>query len=303
MGKILLYYKYIDIDDPAQIAESQKALCTSLGLTGRIIVAPEGINGTVGGSLAAIESYKTALHEHPLFHDITFKESEGDQNHFPRLRVMVKQEIVRLGISPDKLSALQGGTYLSPEQAHKKIAENPDLVIVDTRNDYESRVGAFKGALKPGIKTFREFPEYVDQNIELFKDKEVLMYCTGGVRVERASAYLKEKGIAKEVYQLEGGIHCYLEQFPNGHFRGKNFVFDGRVTLSTNDDILTVCDSCKTSCDEYTHCVYAICNKLMILCKTCKNSSRGTCSEECALIISQGNAPIRTAPYKTGFPL
>jgi predicted sulfurtransferase len=123
------------------------------------------------------------------------------------------------------------------------------------------------------------------------------MYCTGGVRCERASAYLKSKGIAKSVYQLEGGIHCYLEEYPDGHFRGKNFVFDARVSMATNDDVLAHCVNCTISCDNYTHCVINLCNKLMIMCPACIIQLKNTCSQECLHDLTSGN-PIRYAPYK-----
>ena len=128
------------------------------------------------------------------------------------------------------VTAKNGGKHLTPEETHNLIAQKPnDLVILDARNDYEWRIGAFEGAIKPDIEHFRQFPKFVDDNLEQFKDKQVLMYCTGGIRCERASTYLKEKGVAKNVYQILGGIHRYAEQYPDGFFRGKNYVFDDRI--------------------------------------------------------------------------
>ncbi len=298
MGKILLYYKYTTIEDVTLIEKWQRNLCNRLGLTGRIIIASEGINGTLGGIESATTAYKEAMGNHPLFNDIVFKESAGSSAYFPKLKIMLREEIVRLGISPKILKAEDGGKHLTPQEVHEKISsKNKELIIFDARNNYESAIGAFVNAITPDISTFRELPQYIDNNAEVFKDKEVLMYCTGGVRCERASAYLKSKGLAKNIYQVSGGIHCYLEQYPDGYFRGKNFVFDGRVTLATNEDVLAQCFFCSTPCDTYTHCIYTVCNKLMIACTSCKKSMNNACSTECLTKIACG-APVRTASYK-----
>jgi len=300
MGKILLFYKYIDITYPEQVRKWQELICKKLGLRGRIILAKEGINGTVGGSNEQTELYKAELLSHRLFSDIDIKESEGDTVHFPRLRVVVKKEITRLNIDPQKLSAKDGGVHLTPDQVHTLLNNKPEnLVVLDGRNQYESRVGAFLDAIKPEIEYFRDFPAYVDANLDQFKDKQVLMYCTGGIRCERASAYLKSKGVAQEVYQLKGGIHRYLEQYPDGHFRGKNYVFDGRVTTATNNDILTVCDICAVTCDEYTNCINARCNNQYIACASCLNKLQNCCSETCKTLVVEGKTIVRTIAKKT----
>lgn len=303
MGKILLFYKYVDITYPEQVRKWQERICKKFGLRGRVIVAHEGINGTVGGSLEATELYKAELLSHNLFNDIDVKESEGDSLHFPRLRVVVKREITRLNIDPTQLRAKDGGKHLTPDEVHALLTNKPDnLVILDGRNQYESRIGAFTGAIKPNIEYFSELPGYIDANIEQFKDKQVLMYCTGGIRCERASAYLKSKGVAQEVYQLKGGIHRYLEQYPDGHFRGKNYVFDGRVTIATNEDILTTCDSCGITCDEYTNCMNALCNNQYICCSACLQALKNCCSTQCMELIESGNTVVRKSPKKVESP-
>ena len=134
---------------------------------------------------------------------------------------------------------------------------------------------------EPDINHFRELPEYIDTHLDQFKDKQVLMYCTGGIRCERASAYLKSKNIAKQVYQIEGGIHRYVEQYPDGFFRGKNYVFDNRITLKVTDDILGTCLICTTLCDNYTNCLNAKCNKHFICCDPCLNKLNNTCNTVC----------------------
>lgn len=300
MGNIILFYKYIPIEKPNEIINWQRKVCTELNLKGRILIATEGINGTLGGIQEAVDRYVAIMRAHTLFSDVDFKESIGVEDHFPRLRIVLKKEIVNLGINPEDLQATQGGTHLDPAQAHNLIKDKPDdLVILDCRNDFESKIGSFEDAVKAPIKHFRDFPAYVDQHLDLFKDKQVLMYCTGGVRCERGSAYLKTKGVAKEVYQIKGGIHRYVEEFPDGFFRGKNYVFDGRITMQVTDDILTTCSLCPTPCDEYTNCLYATCNKHFICCATCLSTYQNTCSPACYELIYQHHAPKRPMRQKS----
>ncbi len=294
--RILLYYKYITLQDPTGIMHWQRELCTTLGLTGRIVLATEGINGTVYGSIEATNAYIAAMNEHEFFSGIDFKDSmvNGTNEYFPGLQIKVKNEITNLGLDIHKVSTADGGKHLSPEAFHQAIAQaNENTIILDGRNQYEAAVGAFKDAIVPPIDHFRDFPTYIDQNLNLFKDKEVLMYCTGGIRCERASAYLKLKGVAKEVYQLEGGIHRYAEQFPDGFFRGKNYVFDGRITVPVNNDILGHCALCTTSCDEFTNCLNAKCNKHFIGCPNCVEKLENTCSEVCLQLVKEEKVPKR----------
>jgi predicted sulfurtransferase len=238
------------------------------------------------------------MRENPLFTDIDFKESPGSDTFFPRLRIVVKEEIVRLGINPTELSSKNGGQHLTPAETHALISNNPNLVLLDGRNAYESAVGTFKGAIKPQIKNFRDFPDYIDKNLEQFQGKEVLMFCTGGIRCERASAYLKSKDVAQNVYQLEGGIVRYIEQFPEGHFRGKNYVFDARITTAPNNDILGSCYLCATPCDDMTNCLNAQCNLQHISCKICIEHYGNCCSIQCQQLVREQKVRIRTKPTK-----
>ncbi len=299
MGKILLFYKYVAVKNPQEIADWQRSLCTALGVKGRIILATEGINATVGGSLESIESYKKALEAHPLFGSIDFKESDGDERYFPRLRVMIKKEIVRLGIDPAELSASEAAPYVSPQQAHDIMSNPPEnLLILDTRNDYEIAVGTFNNAVNPNTRYFKEFPEYIDNNLGLFKDKQVLMVCTGGVRCERASAYLKKKEIAEKVMHIEGGIHRYVEQFPDGHFRGSNYVFDARITQQINNDVLSTCSICSTPTDFYVNCNNAECNRQFLCCAPCEKELQEACSRDCFTLVKEKKVIIRTKPAR-----
>lgn len=299
MGKILLFYKYVAIEYPKQIAKWQEKLCAELGLKGRIILAQEGINATVGGSEENCERYKAIMNKHHLFNNIDFKESEGSSDYFPRMRIVVKKEIVHLGLNTQAVTADQGGLHLKPQQAHELMAsENDNLVIIDCRNNYETAIGTFTNAIRPDTKYFREFPEFVDNNPELFKDKEVLMACTGGIRCERASAYVKSKGLAKEVYQIEGGIHRYAEQFPDGFFKGKNYVFDARLTMKVSDDILGSCYLCQQPEDSYTNCLYATCNRHFICCQDCSAQQGNTCSPACLEAITKDDSKKRPPRIK-----
>lgn len=294
MGKIILFYKYIEVPNTQALLKWQKELCQSLGLKGRIIIASEGINGTLGGHEDNIKQYKAAMQAHPLFADIDYKESIGDQEAFPRMRIVIKKEIVHLGLDTKEYTPVKGGVHLAPAQAHELVNQRPDnLLILDCRNSFESRVGTFEGSVKPAVNYFREFPAYVDNNLDLFKDKQVLMYCTGGVRCERASAYLKEKGIAQEVYQITGGVHRYVEAFPNGHFKGKNYVFDGRLAVKVTDDILTTCDICNAPYDEYANCQNATCNKHFIGCPACIQTFNNACSQKCDRLLKEGKVHAR----------
>jgi predicted sulfurtransferase len=268
MGCVLLFYKYVNIRYPVQLQKWQRRLCESLKLTGRIIIAYEGINGTLGGSEEQITEYIEAMQSHELFFDVDFKTSQGSAEDFPRLSVVVKPEIVHLGITNETISAVQGGRHVSPEEAHSLLKDNPnDLLVFDARNAYESAIGAFEGAVKPPLANFRELPDYVDNNLEQFRDKTVLMYCTGGVRCERASAYLKNKNVAREVLQISGGIHRYVESYPDGFFRGKNYVFDQRVALPVTNDVLGNCVSCNNPCDRYVACSNPSCREQLLVCE------------------------------------
>ncbi len=295
MGTILLFYKYVHIQHPLEIQKWQKNICQQLGLTGRILLAHEGINGTLGGDDQAIQEYMVLMNEHPLFGDIDFKTAPGGSQAFPRMKISVKNEIVHLGLNPAIVTTKDAGQHLTPQQTHQLLSHAPkDLVILDARNNYESAVGTFVGAITPDIRYFRQLPQYIDENIDQFKDKTVLMFCTGGIRCERATAYLNQKQVASKVYQVEGGIHRYVEQFPDGFFRGKNYVFDNRITVAVNNDILSKCLNCSLPSDEYFNCINALCNKHFTSCAACITNLHKTCSQKCHELIITSKTPERS---------
>jgi predicted sulfurtransferase len=298
-GTVLLFYKYVHIPYPKQILKWQHKICTELNLTGRVILAHEGINATLGGSTQNIALYRDIVSKYPLFDGIDFKESPGGAQCFPRLRIVVKKEIVTMGVDPEQVAAADGGVHLTPQQAHELMEKNPeDLVILDGRNYFEAQVGTFKNAVIPPVKHFREFPQYIDENNDQFKDKQVLMFCTGGIRCERASAYLKSKNVASQVYQIEGGIHRYTEQYPDGFFRGKNYVFDGRMSVKVNEDILGSCALCSMPYDEYVNCMNAVCNKHFIGCPACVKQYDHACSAECQELLRTHKVKRRPENHK-----
>lgn len=296
MNKIILFYKYVAIQYPKQIMKWQREICQNLELVGRILISHEGINGTLGGSAQNLAEYINLMNTHELFGGIDFKESAGGPECFPRLSVKVRAEAVSLGIPYDQLTPRNGGQHLTPQETHQLITDNPeDLVILDARNNYEWEIGRFENAILPDIKNFRDLPQYLDENLDKFADKQVLMYCTGGIRCERATAYLNEKNIAKKVYQMDGGIHRYVEQYPDGFFRGKNYVFDGRIAVKINDDILGSCALCAQPCDDYHNCLNAMCNKHFIACTDCIQQYDKTCSQNCKTLIKENKTNIRPA--------
>lgn len=296
MSKIILFYKYVNLESPKRVLKWQKKICEELGLKGRIILAHEGINATLGGSIANLERYKEIMNASPEFSGIDFKESEGGAESFPRLRIVVKDEIVNFQADPVAADLKNTGIHLTPKEVHELLTDKPEnLVILDGRNHYEARIGKFTDAIVPEIAHFRDFPKYIDEHADEFKDKQVLMYCTGGIRCERASAYLNSKGVAQEVYQIQGGIHRYVEQYPDGYFRGKNYVFDDRVAVKVTDDVLGTCDVCDAACDEFTNCLNASCNKHFIGCAACIKKLENTCSPTCMELVATAVVKKRPA--------
>lgn len=292
-GEVLLYYCYCDLEDPHRICAWQTALCQLLHLTGKIRIATEGINGTVGGSKVATRLYVEAMLSCPLFKDYLceedFKSSKGGAHCFLDLRVGVFEEIVPMGVSPSQISYKNPGIHLSPGEFHKEIEkllsqanqDRGDTILLDCRNFYESKIGRFQGCLAPDIRKFSYFPSYVDKNLDIFRQKRVLMYCTGGIRCERGSAYLRAKGVCKEVFQLKGGIHKYLEEFPEGFYKGKLFVFDERFALAYNSSVVSECSYCGAPWDQYKLCSTPQCRQLVLTCSACQGQGFTACCVTC----------------------
>ncbi|DAZ94607.1 TPA: hypothetical protein N0F65_005370 [Lagenidium giganteum] len=275
---VLLYYKYVRLCDSAEeveeIVKQQIALCESLSLNGRVRLAMEGINGTLGGSAEHIEQYVATMSSMPQFQGIDWKTSTAPVKPFPELLVRAVKEIVAMEVPDEQCSLANGGEHLTPERFHQEQqnCSPDDYALIDVRNAYEYNIGHFEGALNPNTRRFGQFPEWVQAELPTLKQKKkVLMYCTGGIRCEKASAYLKHLGL-ENVYQLSGGIHRYLEAFPDGgRFRGKNFVFDQRVSMASQDETVEGrCENCQEPHDVIsgeTRCEY--CRVHVLLCKKC----------------------------------
>ncbi|CEG38078.1 Uncharacterised protein family UPF0176 [Plasmopara halstedii] len=280
---VVLYYKYVRLCETSEelkaYASSQEDLCLSFGLTGRIRLALEGINGTLGGTSASVQSYIDAMKEQSKFSDVDWKTSRAKVAPFSELIVRVVAEIVALELPTHAYDLKVRGKHLTPDEfrAEQLNAEPESIAVIDVRNVYEYNVGHFTGALNPKTRRFGQFPQWVQHELPMLQQKEkVLMYCTGGIRCEKASAYLKHLGL-KNVYQLEGGIHRYLERFPDGGdlFQGKNFVFDQRVMMASDDKMITgQCARCHVPHDELSGSRCAYCRTHVLLCEACQEEAK-----------------------------
>lgn len=278
---VLLYYCYTNIEDPEAFREQHHLFCISLDLRGRIIVAPEGLNGTVSGTEENCRKYMEAVKADPRFSKTDFKVDKHQGHAFQKLHVRLKPEIVHSGlleIDPNKRT----GVHLSPED-FKKLKDQQDVILLDCRSDYEHSVGRFKGALTLDIENFRDFPQRVQELKQKYKDKKVITYCTGGIKCEKASAYLLEQGF-EDVYQLHGGIIKYGLEAGGEDFEGKCYVFDNRIAVDVNKvnpKVISTCYVCGTVDDRMVNCANPVCNRHIPICENCGWELDGACSEEC----------------------
>ncbi|KTD49246.1 rhodanese-related sulfurtransferase [Legionella quateirensis] len=227
---IASFYKFVPLIDFETMREPILAKMREIGLKGTIILAHEGINGGFAGNREQMDIFYQYMHSDARFADLNFKETFDNENPFDKAKVKLRKEIVTMGVQnvdPD----VNAGTYLDPQQWHELI-QDPEVILLDTRNDYEFELGAFKNAINPDIENFREFPEYVERHLSDKKDKKIAMYCTGGIRCEKTTAFMKEQGF-QHVYQLHDGILNYIEKIPetDSLWEGKCFVFDDRVAV------------------------------------------------------------------------
>lgn len=296
---VILFYKYVAIADPENFAAAQRALCTTLGLKGRILIATEGINGTLAGPRIAMDEYVAALRADERFSDIEMKVSAGDAQTFPKLMVKVRPEIVTLGAGP--LPADQHN-HLSPADWKRMIEEDPEVVVVDVRNRYESAAGKFANAVVCDIEHFRELPDYVERLADL-KERKVLMYCTGGIRCEKASALFRSKGF-NNVFQLHGGIVTYQEQFGNEHWLGECFVFDQRMTVRVDNALVPIGQCAHTSrpTNRFANCLHDPCHVLFLLAEETERENPDTrlCPACLASGLTSASADYKGSPARDG---
>lgn len=293
MEKIILYYKFVPIKDTESVLFWQKALCEKLELKGRILISGHGINGTLGGDLKNLKLYTRAMKAHSLFAGITWKWSQGGAGDFPRLSIKVRDEIVTFGVPKelkvDKNGIVGGGKHLKPKQVHELVKKHGDEVFfMDGRNAHEAAIGKFKNAIVPNVKTTRDFIKELDSpGMKKLKDKPVVTYCTGGIRCEVLSALMKKRGF-KEVYQIDGGVAKYGEEFgDDGLWDGKLYVFDKRMKVAFSDKSKDIgrCTNCASKTSNYVNCANKACNALILMCETCYNQTQ-TCTSKCARLIS-----------------
>ncbi len=290
MEKIILYYKFVPVHDTNITMRWQKELCGRLGLKGRIIISPHGINGTLGGEIENLREYKREMNRSLIFKAIMYKWSDGEKDHFPKLSVKVRDELVAFKASDEIVvgenGVENGGVHLKPAQVHKLIAERGDEVIFfDGRNAYEARVGRFKNAIIPNVKTTPDFiKELDDPKYDAIKQRPIITYCTGGIRCEILSVLMKNRGF-KEVYQIDGGIVKYGEKYgDSGHWEGSLYIFDGRITHKFSSTAVEIgeCVHCTVKTCRYINCANLQCNKLVLVCENCGKTRAGTkCGKIC----------------------
>ncbi|MDR4886829.1 rhodanese-related sulfurtransferase [Fredinandcohnia sp. QZ13] len=283
--QVLLYYKYIEIDDPQAFRDAHFEFCTELGLKGRILVATEGINGTVSGTVEQTETYMEFMRSDSRFSDMIFKIEKSEGNAFKKLKVKVKPEIVNLSLEDDLNPNQITGKHLPPKEFLETMQQE-DVIILDARNTYEYDLGHFRGAIRPDIETFRELPKWVEENLSEYKDKKILTYCTGGIRCEKFSGFLVKEGF-KDVSQLEGGIitYGYDPEAKGAMWDGKCYVFDERISVPVNrtgeETIVGKCYHCGKPEERYVKCGNPECNKHLLLCEDCEHEHYRACSQEC----------------------
>ena len=279
---VILYYNYTSITDTGAYREKHHLFCLKNNLLGRVVIAQEGLNGTVSGLTKDCEHYMTWLENDPLFTgtNFDFKVEAYETNVFAKLHVRVKGEIVNsdLPVNP----RVRTGKHLEPAEFKEMLKNDPDVVLVDMRSNYEHLVGKFKGAVTFDMENLRDLPDHVEE-IEHLKNKKIITYCTGGIKCEKASAYLLERGF-ENVYQLHGGIIKYGLEEGGEDFEGKCYVFDTRIKAevnSVNPTSVSKCHICQTTSDKMVNCANPDCNAHLAICPKCLLEMDGACSQEC----------------------
>ena len=285
----LSFYAYAKISNPKQFRDELFIAWNALDALGRIYVAPEGINAQMSIPAENIDAFRETLEVYDFMKGIRLNVAiDQDDHSFLKLTIKVRHKIVADGLNDETFDVTNKGIHLKAQEFNN-LLEDPNTIVVDFRNHYESEVGHFEGAITPDVETFRESLPIINEQLQDFKeDKNLLMYCTGGIRCEKASAYFKHQGF-KNVYQLEGGIIEYTRQIKEediqSKFIGKNFVFDHRLGERITDDIVSQCHQCGKPCDNHTNCANDGCHLLFIQCDNCKAAMENCCSTECLEII------------------
>ena len=281
----LSFYQYAKIGNPQLFRNHLFITWNELDVLGRIYVAHEGINGQLSVPAENFTAFKEHLDSISFLQGVRLNIAvEQDNMSFLKLKVKVRHKIVADGLNDDTFDVTNKGIHLKAEEFNQ-LLEDPNTVCVDMRNHYESEIGHFEGAITPDVDTFRDSLDIIEEDLKAHKeDKNLLMYCTGGIRCEKASAYYKHKGF-KKVYQLEGGIIEYARQVKaqnlENKFVGKNFVFDHRRSERISDEVIANCHQCGEPCDTHVNCENEACHLLFIQCDECKEKMQGCCSTNC----------------------
>lgn len=282
--RVLLYYQYVPIEDGETFAQKHLADCKELGLKGRILVADEGINGTVSGTIEQTNAYMELMKNDPRFSSAIFKIDEAEQNAFKKMHVRYRPELVNLSLEDDVNPLELTGAYLDPKEFREAMLDE-NTVVIDARNDYEFDLGHFRGAIRPEIRSFRELPQWIRDNKEQFMEKRVLTYCTGGIRCEKFSGWLVREGF-KDVGQLHGGIATYGKdpEVQGDLWDGQMYVFDNRIAVPINqkEHVIVGRDWFDGSpCERYINCGNPECNRQMLASEENEAKYLGACSHEC----------------------
>ncbi|WP_432358229.1 rhodanese-related sulfurtransferase [Sporosarcina sp. UB5] len=282
--RVLLYYKYVHIEDPEAFAAEHLAFCKELGLKGRILVGEEGINGTCSGTVEQTDAYMEKMHSDERFKDLWFKIDETDGHAFKKMHVRHRKEIVNLSLEEDINPLELTGEYLKPEQFLERM-QDENTVVLDTRNDYEYDLGHFRGAIRPDVETFRDLPKWIQENKEQFEGKKILAYCTGGIRCEKFTGWMKREGF-EDVAHLEGGIVTYgKDPVAKGQlWDGQCYVFDERIAVPINqvEHVVVGRDHFDgTPCERYVNCANPECNAKILCSEENEHFYMRSCSDEC----------------------
>ena len=277
------FYKYFTIDDPNSFRDMIYIKWDDLHIFGRIYIASEGINAQLSVPENHWEKFIATIIEIKNLENVSIKKALDDGHSFYKLTIKVREELVAYHVPSDTFDMKKTGKHLNAEQYNKAL-ENSEAIVVDMRNYYESEIGRFENALIPDVETSKELLPKVKKMLNGNENKQILLYCTGGIRCEKASAYLIQNGF-KNINQLQGGIiqyaHDVKEKGLQSKFRGKNFVFDQRLGERVTDDIISFCHICGLSCDSHTDCKNDACHILFIQCEKCREEFDGCCSKEC----------------------
>jgi UPF0176 protein len=282
--QVLLYYKYVEIEDPESFRDEHLKLCKELELKGRVLVATEGINGTLSGTVENTNKYMEIMHNDPRFADMVFKVDEADGHAFKKMHVRHRPELVTLRLEDDINPNELTGKYLSPKEFYEALQDH-NTIVLDARNTYEYDLGHFRGAIRPDVETFRELPDWVRKNKDKLKGKRIVTYCTGGIRCEKFSGWLIKEGF-EDVAQLHGGIVTYGKdpEVQGELWDGKLYVFDERIAVPVNrkEHVIVGKDWFDgTPCERYVNCADPECNRQFLCSEENEHKYMRSCSHEC----------------------